>query len=1343
MENRRTLRRVVVALVLLVAFLSQGTWALAGTTGGLSGQVLDDKGAPVAGAAVKVSSPSQTASATTDAGGHFSFLSLAPDTYSVTASKDGFQPASYPGISIFADQTLTLAVSMQHTGLKQIASVTARGQGSLVKPGTTVDVYAVNATTATALQTIGGGNNLDSSYSAIYAQPGVNALPGNFGFGQIFYIHGSSYNQIGYEFDGIPVNRAFDNYNASSLSNLGVVSTEVYTGGGPAAGTAATLGGYIDQVIKTGTYPGYIDGGAGIGAPGFYHQAQIEAGGATPDRNFSYYVALRGVNSIPNQLDASNGSDLNPNGNNPYAFQSVGMQALLFPLTDFGVVGSGRGPFSQCVNNGYKAPAGSATLSPAVMQYYGVGAPGPTCIAYNPILGGLTTSLRGNQLTDRENVINLHFGIPHHNDSGKDDVQILYDNFYYLTTAWDNLATNGGTPFINNVLHNAGIDGGNLYSNLAEAFTGAPLPAPAMPQFAGLCAYYNFFASLGYSNPCPSTGYSPSPWGDAYQIKGATFGQSALGKPNIVQPYFFPSSPTDRLFGSGLPADINAGTGNNGSIVKLQYQKNFGSNAYLRVYGYTFYSDWLMNDPNTATYNVSPYNIGGGSSGDYELNTHTGGGGLQFADQLNAQNLVTLSANYTTAQYMRYNNAQTQFSANGTPIASLVAGNTCYSAESNNPTNKAGGPRIDNSYSLTLPLGSPVSCLSALAGATVNGVQGGALAPAVGMGAAAGASWQLTQNLQPDANRNTVSPRFTTVALQDEFRPSDRWDINLGVRFESYGYVLGNFDSPEAQFWFNQVNSTVCVDPLGLQQVDGSVLTGQSRYGGVAPSFPTYYTTAPGQPCMANPQNGDKLYHPGQNGVPQITLGGSGTITNTTWSPRVGFTYTVSPNSVIRFSYGRYTQPTPTADEQVLTYLDGYQMANNLYNSSYYNNGYSSIVHNNPIQFSNNFDASYEAHVNGTDWSYKVSPFSRWTTNQSVSVSLPGGLAGAFNSGTQKTTGVELAIQKGDASRNGLSGQLSYTYTFSQLKYTLINGSNIVSNTLSELKNFTSLEKSGGGFACYGSPATSQAQAAKICAADAASGSPKYVANPYYNMNISYASLQAQLPLTGFYPTYANYFPYGLQQGDGATALAPNIFSGFLSYKHNKLTVGLTGQLWEGTQYGAPGEISGLDPRFCAANQNATGYTPGSQLADYQSCQGNVAIPNPTTGAFDGIGQYRNPWDLNLGAQIAYSFTPRIQGTIALANILNACFGGSAEPWTAQYAPNRVICAYAPSGTYLGWSPNEVYNTAGAGYFYGNSPHAKQNGTAGYSNLFNQAYVPTTSQISSPFQAYFQVQVKL
>jgi len=55
---RRSLRHLATAFVLLVAFVCQETWALAGVTGGLTGTVLDaETAAPIAGAEVVATSP--------------------------------------------------------------------------------------------------------------------------------------------------------------------------------------------------------------------------------------------------------------------------------------------------------------------------------------------------------------------------------------------------------------------------------------------------------------------------------------------------------------------------------------------------------------------------------------------------------------------------------------------------------------------------------------------------------------------------------------------------------------------------------------------------------------------------------------------------------------------------------------------------------------------------------------------------------------------------------------------------------------------------------------------------------------------------------------------------------------------------------------------------------------------------------------------------------------------------------------------------------------------------------------------------------------------------------------
>ena len=78
------------------------------------------------------------------------------------------------------------------------------------------------------------------------------------------YIRGGDYDQVGYEFDGVPVNRSFDNYPSSSASSLGNAEVQIYTGR-PRRLARRGLAGYINQVIRTGTYPGFADGQLGIG----------------------------------------------------------------------------------------------------------------------------------------------------------------------------------------------------------------------------------------------------------------------------------------------------------------------------------------------------------------------------------------------------------------------------------------------------------------------------------------------------------------------------------------------------------------------------------------------------------------------------------------------------------------------------------------------------------------------------------------------------------------------------------------------------------------------------------------------------------------------------------------------------------------------------------------------------------------------------------------------------------------------------------------------------------------------------------------------------------------------
>jgi len=215
----RRLAHSLVAVLLLVSLLLQGTLVLAGTTGGLSGRVLSGA-APVASAKVTVTSPSQTVSTTTDSGGNFSFASLAPDTYTVSVEKQGYEPVTQAGVNVFVDQSQTLTIAARKA-LQEIGRTTARASTDLVKPGTTADVYSVNALQQSKFSGLGGGGGLNNAYSAIASVPGAYVPSNQAGYFQTIHIRGGDFNQVGYEVDGIPVNRSFDNYPSGTASSLG------------------------------------------------------------------------------------------------------------------------------------------------------------------------------------------------------------------------------------------------------------------------------------------------------------------------------------------------------------------------------------------------------------------------------------------------------------------------------------------------------------------------------------------------------------------------------------------------------------------------------------------------------------------------------------------------------------------------------------------------------------------------------------------------------------------------------------------------------------------------------------------------------------------------------------------------------------------------------------------------------------------------------------------------------------------------------------------------------------------------------------------------------------------
>jgi hypothetical protein len=1199
------LRWLVVMSLVVVAVLFQETWALAGTTGGISGVVTDEKGAPVADAAVRAESASETASTRTDHSGHFVFLSLAPDTYNISIEKDNYSPLSVAGVTVFADQEQTLAFHLQPV-LKTIARVTSTAAGALVKAGTTSDVYSVNAATAAKVTGLGGGGGLDNAYSAIATMPGAYVPVGQMGWYQTVYIRGGDYDQVGYEVDGVPVNRSFDNYPSNTATSLGQQEVQVYTGASPADSQGQGLAGYINQVIKTGAYPGYASSDLGIGSPTFYHKANVEVGGATPDRLFSYYVGIGGYNIQSREYDQYDGAAI-----------SNGYGAIVAPCPATPTAG-----VPSCTVDGTYLSG-----TPGGLQRPGF------------ILAPFVADCFGCQVNDRDNVINFHFGIKHRHDGGRDDVQLLYET----SQVW--------MPFFNSP------------QLMSSQITAAGLNPAQIAYPTG--AIYN-----GTLNQAVNLG-----------TVGSQFTK-----------YTYPFAT-----GTNLPLTNQDNEEIGDSILKLQYQKNFGSSAYLRIYGYTDYSNWLNYGANSISYALAglTQDI---QVADYVVSSHTRGASAEFADQLSPKDMLQFQLSYTTANSSRVN-SYTSYDGPGAQFATLVS--------SANP---------DSGICYT-PAGSPTGCSSAQGFAPGFVTIGKAFASGAGAfpaitGTCGGApcEWLATENGYY-GEYNNVTPSFSSGALTNNWNPTDRLQINAGVRYDNYTFFPNSTAGGTRNFWFNAWNNSMC-----------------------------YNTAAPGSAAVPltnvtptqNAYTGACASELGA-GYVQALLSNSDTNNSfTVWQPRVGLTYTINPLNVIRASYGRYDQAPNTAYEQYDTLQ---QDLPDYLGPTFF--GYGRTAPTYPIapEISNNYDISWEHQFKGTDWSFKLTPFYRRTQNQieQFYLNVTTNFVSGLNIGTQTNRGVEFELQKGDFARNGFSGLLSFTYTNAYVNYgTLTSGSSVltaINTNIQGYNAFTSACANGKvakglcgstptgitAAPCY-TPATPATATTPLVPGtpitSAAACTAADVANPYWN-----AAPQALFSTSGNYWPY-DLFPFTPGAGSYSSFVTPYVATLVVNYKHDKWAITPALQFSAGNRYGYPLADEGYNPATCGG---VTGVPIGSayyapaggfgNAADPSTCGGApLYIPDIATGKFDNMGAFLTPSRYTLSLQTEYDISPRISAVLTLANVLDICSGGTSAPWTSNlvgFSPNKV-CEYGPSlATEYGYAPGNL-----------------------------SAISPTGAQIAQPEQAY-------
>jgi hypothetical protein len=909
---------------------------------------------------------------------------------------------------------------------------------------------------------------------------------------------------------------------------------------------------------------------------------------------------------------------------------------------------------------GYPSVPGRTPLPPGVYQ-------NPGCYqTITPAYSGYGVS----NITDRENVLNFHIGIPHRHDSGRDDIQILY-NVTALQTQFFSSQDDLGP---------------NVISQLSQLEYGQWVPEvwpdyitwPSGTYFGENPANVSpiaYFAPSSPGNRCANV----APYDDAAQF--ARFHVAGQCAPGTY---------------SAVPPDNRDSTWNDASIFKLQYQHNMGSNAYLRIYGYSFYSDWLQTS--ALSYGTPFYGFGA-LSYDYELESHTRGLSLTFGDQLSSQHLLTFDTNYVSATTNRYNNNN----FNNVPsfdATNLTNGTECFAWKSGN----YGGEHYQQ--------GQPAPCNLPITSGTFADPEPGPTAP--------GANWEITYTGN-QGFLNTITPNFTAIALQDLWTPTDKLNVNIGLRDEIYEYNLANTSNNGQNFWFLAGQNEFCYNPVTLSPYFIPVPPASGRPPNLFVGFncPIDYSI-PAHPVQT--------VHPnGQDGHLLLSNNYPPSVANYAFTPQIGLTYAANPDTVLRFSAGLFAQEPETYQVQYSSTYNN--LAYQLF-QAFWQYGFTTPLHNALVEYSYNYDASYERRFKGTDMSIKVTPYYRYATNQVYGISLPFGLGGGLNSGVERVDGIETEFTKGDFSKNGLSFLISYTYTNSAERWNNYPGTSInpIDPYNQDIANFNGLTRAGGGSQCYENyngnvypdPNCTQLK-------------PKYnppIWNPYYAM-----SPQPLLDRNGWYPVGLDY-----------AYLSPNVASAIVNYKHNRFTITPAVTFNEGELYGNPADVLGIDPRTCVANSAHIPTTPNPLRADYTSCglaatqngtyPGELFIPNPQTGVFDSFGMFRQPSQLNFSLQVGYQLSPRVKVNALLANLVNACFGGSSEPWTKQFPPNSYTCGYADNFYYV------------SNFYNGSSPNdIKANGVP-LNPAFSQSYTPAYADtnaftLPNPFNAYLQFNITL
>lgn len=271
------IKSLVGALCILTMAWTAG--ALSGTTGKISGRVLDEKKEPLPSANVIIQGT--TLGAVTDVDGYYSIINIPPGRYDVQVRLVGFRSVTTRGVGVSTNRTTKLDATLQDESITTEA-VVVTAQRPIVDVGSTSTMATITDNDIKSLP-------LQELNDIVNLQAGV--VDGHF--------RGGREGEVQYQVNGVSVNNVFDNKSTVQIDRSLIQEVQVITGTFDAEYGQA-MSGVVNTVLKSGGEN--FQANAEVFTGGFFYES---GGKRNLDFTFrptgiqNYQVSLSGPVGLP------------------------------------------------------------------------------------------------------------------------------------------------------------------------------------------------------------------------------------------------------------------------------------------------------------------------------------------------------------------------------------------------------------------------------------------------------------------------------------------------------------------------------------------------------------------------------------------------------------------------------------------------------------------------------------------------------------------------------------------------------------------------------------------------------------------------------------------------------------------------------------------------------------------------------------------------------------------------------------------------------------------------------------------------------------------------------------